>query len=257
MKTYVAGARPVAFEAEHPSYRKSDIVGRMARDPAKVAAHLAGIVARELAHGAPVEIADLRTPVGAGASNETFLFEARWRDARGAQTRGLVLRICPQDFQLFMDPRLADQVKLLKVLHAGGRVKVAEPIFYEPGTEPFGQSYFIMSRLEGRVPVSFPPYNSGGFLFDASVAERRRLWESAVDSARRGRPHADGGRRLPRRDGRRRRLRPGPEVVVRLCALGTRSRTCRRLPAWRNGWSPTSPRRRHRACRGATRALAT
>jgi aminoglycoside phosphotransferase (APT) family kinase protein len=92
-----------------------------------------------------------------------------------------VLRICPQDFQLFMDPRLGDQVRLLKALHARGRVKVAQPIVYEPGCEPFGQPYFIMDRLEGRVPVSFPPYNSGGFLFEATVAQRRTLWESAVD----------------------------------------------------------------------------
>ena len=54
-------------------------------------------------------------------------------------------------------------------------------MIYDDSGEPFGQPYFIMTRLDGRVPVSFPPYNAGGFLFDAGVAERRRLWESAVD----------------------------------------------------------------------------
>ena len=176
-------AKPAAegFQPPHPSYVKSDIAGRMARDLDVIAAHLSRIVGREVAGGAPVHIADLRTPVGAGSSNETFLFEARWSSDGRDHVRGLVLRICPRDFQLFMDPRLSDQVRLLKALHGRGKVRVAEPVVYDAGGEPFGQPYFIMTRLEGRVPVSFPPYNAGGFLFDASVSERRTLWESSVD----------------------------------------------------------------------------
>ena len=116
-----AGSEGGAFQPPHPSYVKSDIAGRMARDVDVVAGHLSRIVGRELAGDAAVQIAGLRTPVGAGSSNETFLFEARWLTGGREQVRGLVLRICPQEFQLFMDPRLADQVRLLKALHARGR----------------------------------------------------------------------------------------------------------------------------------------
>ena len=176
------GRRPGGgFQSPHPSYFKSDIAGRMGRDLDRVALQLAPIVGRFLWTDAPVTVSNVRAPVGAGSSNETFLFDVTWATDGNSHTRGLVLRICPQDFQLFMDPRMADQVRLLKVLHARGKVRVAEPLLYEAGDAPFGQPFFIMERLEGRVPISFPPYNSGGFLFEASVAERRRLWESAVD----------------------------------------------------------------------------
>jgi aminoglycoside phosphotransferase (APT) family kinase protein len=38
-----------------------------------------------------------------------------------------------------------------------------------------------MERAHGRVPISEPVYNSAGWLFEASPAQRRTAWESAVD----------------------------------------------------------------------------
>src|SRR5207249_1346674 len=43
-----------------------------------------------------------------------------------------------------------------------------------------GAPFFIMRRMHGRVPVSMPVYNSTGWLFDATPAERRKLWVSGM-----------------------------------------------------------------------------
>ncbi|EHJ61463.1 phosphotransferase family protein [Novosphingobium pentaromativorans] len=169
------------YELRNPAFRKTDVAARVGRDMETVARQLEAIVSGQLAGGQPVTIENLKLPVGAGSSNETILFDARWQADGSDVGRGLVLRIGPADFQLFMDPRMHDQYRLLKALHAHGRVKVAEPFVYDDSGKPFGQPYMIMEKLHGRVPVSFPPYNSAGMLFDATVAERRRAWETAVD----------------------------------------------------------------------------
>jgi aminoglycoside phosphotransferase (APT) family kinase protein len=169
------------FESANPSFRKSDIAGRTGRDFDVVAAQLRDIVGSELAAGSPVEITNLKLPVGAGSSNETILFDAHWQGGGKMREHGIVLRIGPSDFQLFMDPRMEDQFHLLNALHARAHVKVAKPLLFDDSGESFGQPFMLMEKLQGRVPISFPPYNAGGFLFDATVEQRRRAWESAID----------------------------------------------------------------------------
>jgi aminoglycoside phosphotransferase (APT) family kinase protein len=169
------------YEAANPSFRKTDVAGIMARDLDTVAAQLREIVGARVAGGRSVEILNLKLPVGAGSSNETILFDAVWQKDGQRVEKGMVLRIAPSQFQLFMDPRMGDQFALLGALYKAGRIRVAEPILFDDSKQPFGQTYMIMGKLHGRVPVSFPPYNAAGFLFDASVEQRRTAWESSVD----------------------------------------------------------------------------
>ena len=169
------------YESRHASFRKTDVAARVGRDFDEVSQALATIVGERIAGGAEVEIRDLKLPVGAGSSNETILFDAEWEESATKVTRGMVLRIGPADFQLFMDPRMQDQYRLLGALHALGKIKVAEPLLFDDSGSPFGQPFLVMEKLYGTVPVSFPPYNSGGFLFDATPAQRRVAWETAVD----------------------------------------------------------------------------
>lgn len=168
--------------SNHPSFRKGDIASLVGRDFQEVAELLHDIVAGKLNDGQPVEIEDLEVPQGAGTSNETIMFRVRWTDSGGAEHyRGLVLRIAPTAYQLFLDPRMEDQFRLLRKLRELGQVSVPEVLHFEPSDHPFGRPYMLMERLEGSVPITFPPYNAGGFLFDASVADRRKAWEEAVD----------------------------------------------------------------------------
>lgn len=128
-----------------------------------------------------VQVFDLAWPQGAGMSNETILMRARWTKHGQAIELGLVARLAPQLVQFFKDADLRRQFDLLKAVHDGGHVKVAEPLWFEDDATLLGQPFYVMRRLEGRVPVSFPGYNVAGFLFDATPRERAILWRSAME----------------------------------------------------------------------------
>jgi aminoglycoside phosphotransferase (APT) family kinase protein len=153
---------------------------RSGRDLAATAQALARWLQAQLPAASDLHIDDLGWPQGAGMSNETLLFNARWHEGGAAHSTGLVARIAPHVVQFFKDADLRQQFDLLRALHAGKHVKVAEPLWFEADAAVLGQPFYVMRRLEGRVPVSFPPYNQSGFVFEATPAERERLWRSAM-----------------------------------------------------------------------------
>jgi aminoglycoside phosphotransferase (APT) family kinase protein len=65
-------------------------------------------------------------------------------------------------------------------MHASDKVRVAKPLWFEEDAALLGAPFFVMNKVSGRVPVSYPPYSRQGWLFDASPAQRRRAWEEAV-----------------------------------------------------------------------------
>lgn len=141
---------------------------------------LPGVLSRRLGV-TDVVVGDLRIPEGAGTSSGTVLFRAAWTADGTRQTRDLVVRTHPDKVQLFRDPDFRKQYLVLDRLHRSGRVRVPEPLCYEDDPGVIGVPFFVMEQLKGHVPVSFPGYNSGGFLFDATPAQRRVAWESALD----------------------------------------------------------------------------
>ena len=154
---------------------------RSTRDLAQTAAALGSWLQARMPDASDVSVFDLSWPVGAGMSNETILFRARWDRAGKTEQQGLVARLAPNVVQFFMDADLRKQFDLLKALHDGGHVKVAEPLWFETDASLLGLPFYVMRRLEGRVPVSFPPYNKSGFVFDATPAQRNTLWRTAME----------------------------------------------------------------------------
>ena len=130
--------------------------------------------------GSPVGIQGLSRPVGAGMSNDTFLFTANYRNGGQDCALDLVLRVHPDKIQLFLETNFYEQYQLLEAMHSTGLVRVAKPYWYEKDISILGQPFYVMEQLKGRVPVSFPPYNQSGFLFDATIEQRHRAWLSAV-----------------------------------------------------------------------------
>jgi aminoglycoside phosphotransferase (APT) family kinase protein len=154
---------------------------RSPRDLALTAGTLQRWLQARMPEAKDVSVFDLCWPQGAGMSNETLLLRARWHMHGEEQINGLVVRFAPQLVQFFKDADLHKQFDLLKALHDGGHVRVAEPLWFEDDAGLLGLPFYVMRRLEGRVPVSFPPYNRAGFLFDATPAERTVLWCSAME----------------------------------------------------------------------------
>jgi aminoglycoside phosphotransferase (APT) family kinase protein len=130
--------------------------------------------------GQDVVVSDLQYPVGAGISNETILFRAS-RGPTATDAADYVLRIHPGTRQLFYDARFNTQFKLLETLRDRSDVRVPVVHWLETDTTVLGAPFFLMKRMFGRVPVSMPVYNLTGWLFDATVAQRRTLWLNAME----------------------------------------------------------------------------
>jgi aminoglycoside phosphotransferase (APT) family kinase protein len=129
---------------------------------------------------ASLELAEFRYPVGAGTSSETILTSAEWSAGGVTHQRDVVFRMQPGGFQLFREPDFRMQSRVFEALHRGGHARVPEPLYYEHDRSVIGLEFYVMEQLKGRVPVTSPPYNAKGWLFDATPVQRRALWESAL-----------------------------------------------------------------------------
>ncbi|MGX1806737.1 phosphotransferase family protein [Nocardia sp. NPDC055321] len=111
-----------------------------------------------------------------GFATETFLFEVEADYGR----LPLVLRRPPED-SLFPDYDLLRQVLVMNRL-AATDIPVPAVTWLDRGESELGSPYFVMSRLAGEAPGDFPSYHSAGNYFEASPAERARMWWGCVDT---------------------------------------------------------------------------
>lgn len=156
------------------------IVAPEVRELGEVAGKLCEWLAGQMEHARGIEVSNLDYPRGAGQSHETILFDLAWDDSGKRQAMGCVLRIKPLGFTIYPDDLFEQQVRVMQVLHELGTVQVAKPIWFERDSEIFGSPFFVMEKKQGRVPVSIPPYGETGWVFEASPAQRRHLWEAGV-----------------------------------------------------------------------------
>lgn len=151
------------------------------RDLDEVAIALPRVLCHSVEGVSDVRVGSLAYPVGAGRSNETVLFEASWERQGRTETVDLVLRIAPDAIQLFLEPDIRVQYELLVALHDHGSVNVPRTLLFEEDPSLFGQPFFVMERVRGRVPVSAPVYSKEGWLHDATPSQRRIVWETAIE----------------------------------------------------------------------------
>ena len=158
---------------------RGTIVAPGTRDLGVVAELLTGWLAVRLPHATGLRLSGLTYPRGSGQSAETILFDARWREAGGVREQGLVVRIKPSDFKLFREDLFVEQFQVMRAVREHG-VPVARVLWLEEDPSVLGAPFFVMEKLPGRVPVSVPSYLDVGWVADATVAQRARLWENCV-----------------------------------------------------------------------------
>ncbi len=154
------------------------IVAPQTRDLADVAAVLGRWLSGVL--DADVRVDHLDYPRGAGQSHETILFDAHWHAAGQSHSRGFVVRVQPGRFTVYPDMLFAEQYRLMKLLSDDGQVIVAKPLAFEADAAILGAPFFLMEKVEGRVPVSIPSYAEVGWVADATPGQRRHMWEQGV-----------------------------------------------------------------------------
>ncbi len=125
--------------------------------------------------GKAVLVSDLTVPK-AGFSNETLVGTARVGD----EVVDFVARIEPTGHQLFLEPSAAFQAAMMKALSSTGQVPVPEVLLEESDVGVLGAPFFVMKRVDGRVPPDRPSWHEGGWTAALSVAERSMLYDNGL-----------------------------------------------------------------------------
>lgn len=156
------------------------IVAPETRDLAMLGHQLCAWLSARMPGAGNLAISNLAYPRGAGQSHESILFDASWFADGRRQSRGLVVRIKPMRHTVYPDDLFEEQYQLMSVLHAHGRVRVAQPLMIERDPAVLGAPFFLMEKKQGRVPVSVPSYAETGWVVEATPAQRAKLWENGV-----------------------------------------------------------------------------
>ncbi|HMO76863.1 MAG TPA: phosphotransferase family protein [Sphingopyxis sp.] len=135
-------------------------------------------ILNDWAGGALAHLGDVTcaTPVAAegGASSETWLVNARV----GADHRRWVLRIEPRGHQVYQDPSVARQYRVIETLAAEPGLPVPAPVALEADAALLGAPFFLMERAEGTAPPN--DYHRRGLFADATPAAREAMWAEGI-----------------------------------------------------------------------------
>jgi aminoglycoside phosphotransferase (APT) family kinase protein len=164
------------------------------RDLEKTRDLLAGWLGERLG-ASDVAVSEITGPAFTGFSNETLLFDAGWTEGGRPRTQGLVVRVAPTRHHLFLDPDFEFQHRVIKALGEHTDVPAPPMRWYEDDDGVLGAPFFVMEKIEGRVPGDSPPYTQAGWVLEeASPDYRRRMVESGLEAL--GRIHAVDWRAL-------------------------------------------------------------
>jgi aminoglycoside phosphotransferase (APT) family kinase protein len=157
---------------------------RSSRDHATLRAGLEAWLAGRLPAGAEPRIEGLEGTASNGMSSETVLFDAAWQEPDGPRRERLVARLAPDaaDVPVFPSYDLRRQFEVIRLVGAHTAVPVPPVWWCEPDPAAVGAPFFVMGRVDGRVPPDVMPYSFGdNWLHDADAADQRRLQDATVD----------------------------------------------------------------------------
>ncbi|MGK8500475.1 phosphotransferase family protein [Nocardia asiatica] len=128
-------------------------------------------------------ISELSRPQSGGMSSTSILFDAEWSAAGRREHGSFVARMAPEagSFPVFETYDLATQYQVMAGVAAASDVPLPGLCWLETDEKPLGAPFFVMRRIDGRVPTDNPPYVFVGWLFDASPGERLRLTHNTVE----------------------------------------------------------------------------
>lgn len=155
---------------------------RSTRDPLALRERLERWLAGRLGPDARPSVAEVRSPAATGMSSETLLFDASWTDGGERCDGAFVARVAPDPSDVPVFPRydLGAQFRLLEIVAAHSTVPVPRVRWLEEDPAHLGAPFFVMDRIEGRVPPDVMPYTFGSWVSEATDAERRALQDASV-----------------------------------------------------------------------------
>jgi len=151
------------------------------RDPEETSQRLVTWLAARMPGASELRIENLTPPAGTGFSNDTLLFDLVWCEAGVDRCQSFVVRIQPSGYAIFPEYDLERQYSVMRILGSHSDIPVPKVFGYESAGAWFGAPFYLMSKVEGRIPTDNPPYHVGGWVTEISPEERRSLWLDGLD----------------------------------------------------------------------------
>ncbi|MBM3133492.1 MAG: phosphotransferase family protein, partial [Chloroflexi bacterium] len=105
-----------------------------------------------------------------------------WTADGKPQSRSFVARLkAVSGPQVFPEYDLAKQYRIVELLQ-NTDVPVPRLYGYEADESVIGVPFYIMGRVEGRLPLENPPYPAQGWLKECTTAERAEIWKSGIEA---------------------------------------------------------------------------
>lgn len=129
--------------------------------------------------GDDAEVTEVVLPSANGMSSETLLAEALIDGA----PQSLVVRVAPvaESDPVFPSYDLDGQYRLIEHVAATTDVPLPRLWWSEPDPAPLGAPFFVMSRVDGRVPPDVMPYTFSSWVTEATPDERAEMARRSVE----------------------------------------------------------------------------
>ncbi|MFE7110967.1 phosphotransferase family protein [Streptomyces sp. NPDC057575] len=156
-------------------------IRRTTRAPEELTRRLAAWLAAVHPGARPTAVT---VPDSNGMSSETLLFDIEQDDAAApSPVRRCVLRLAadPNAYTVFPSYDMTRQYKVMRLVAAHTDLPVPAVHWLETDPAHLGAEFFVMERVEGRVPPDVMPYTyEGNWLHAATDAEREQLEHASV-----------------------------------------------------------------------------
>ena len=147
------------------------------RDPEEIARRLTAWLGTRLPGAKAVKVA---VPESNGMSSETLLFELEHPEPP-VPACALRLAADPAAYTVFPVYDMPRQYRTLRVVAEHSDLPVPRVLWLEEDPGPLGAPFFVMERVQGRVPPDVMPYTyEGNWLHAAGDAERERLEAASI-----------------------------------------------------------------------------
>jgi aminoglycoside phosphotransferase (APT) family kinase protein len=151
------------------------------RDLALTHQQFAPWLAKQLPQAEDLRVSEFEGSGTTGFSNDTLLCDAAWREGGRQRSERLVLRIEPAGLRIFPEYDLGLQFRIMERL-AATDIPVPRVFWQETDPSVLGAPFYVMERIEGRIPDDSPTYHTAGWMTEIAPAERLAIWWSGVET---------------------------------------------------------------------------
>ncbi len=129
-----------------------------------------------------VRLRPMEVSLGSGFSAEIFFVDVDYDSAQGSQSRTLVVRRQPVNFEVVLGSSLALQGNMMAALDRLQVTPVPDWIGMELDPTVLEMPFLVMGRVDGQSATQRPNYNSEGWLAEMTPAQRGTSWKNAIEA---------------------------------------------------------------------------